>query len=698
MAISTSVSDPAATSHEASPLDLSDALVGTGFGNFVSGQFASEIPKPSVFLGGVPNVVMFSPEGMSDTEVYSAAAELVAISEGPLVPALYDASAEGITHEGWAAVTSHVGGKVDDVMSIVDKLLDGGADFEGADGLAGPLVDGLLAGDPAVVQAAAFELNGIEELQERLGLSDTPQGQAVSIAAASVNVLSQALAGAIANPEEGMDHLEDVRSTFQSVAGTLTNLHDDTSFQNTDTFLENSVTTVTNIEVLNSGMVDDLVENIDLSELSPEDARAFGILINPEGPANNILGSPDVVGAEEDFDFADPGGDVETPPVLPEIEGPVVARGETPFFESNFGLDDNVDGQDASIFAEEEVGVYGEVGEVSVEFDAETGVEEEAEVSIVGDSLEEVIEDHGEVEEVSVEFDAETGIEEEAEVSMVGDSLESPILDLGVIGEVSEDDSAENGDVSDFDNIIVDFGEADGTSGTGDVVEIEGGPDLLVDDAPSTQWYERPISTDLFKVEELGEGVSELYNEVIDNADSIIGEQGFFDTGVMTGFAAYLEEVGEALDGVTPEEAEAISDIIAPLLLDLDQGQFMLEQMGLTDSALYGATQVMTEVLGAVFYGGKVAETNAAAGADILNSIEPQITLLAGIFGEITDGYAATGVANADLFSFFIEARDAASDVYKSVYQLNEASVAPVLPKLVIDETEAEVTEADESE
>ncbi|MEP2783353.1 MAG: hypothetical protein ABJP33_13135, partial [Pseudoruegeria sp.] len=405
MAISTSVSDPAATSHEASPLDLSDALVGTGFGNFVSGQFASEIPKPSVFLGGVPNVVMFSPEGMSDTEVYSAAAELVAISEGPLVPALYDSSAEGITHEGWAAVTSHVGGKVDDVMSIVDKLLDGGADFEGADGLAGPLVDGLLAGDPAVVQAAAFELNGIEELQERLGLSDTPQGQAVSIAAASVNVLSQALAGAIANPEEGMDHLEDVRSTFQSVAGTLTNLHDDTSFQNTDTFLENSVTTVTNIEVLNSGMVDDLVENIDLSELSPEDARAFGILINPEGPANNILGSPDVVGAEEDFDFADPGGDVETPPVLPEIEGPVVAQGETPFFESNFGLDDNVDGQDAAIFTEEEVGVYGEVGEVSVEFDAETGVEEEAEVSVVGESIDDVIEDYGEVGEVSVEFD-----------------------------------------------------------------------------------------------------------------------------------------------------------------------------------------------------------------------------------------------------------------------------------------------------
>lgn len=222
------------------------------------------------------------------------------------------------------------------------------------------------------------------------------------------------------------------------------------------------------------------------------------------------------------------------------------------------------------------------------------------------------------------------------------------------------------------------------------VVELETGPDVVVEDVPATPWYERPVSIDLFKIEELGEGVSELYNEVLANAGEIVGEKGFLDTGVMTGFAAYLEELSEVLVDVTPEEAEAISDILAPLLLDLDQGQFLLEQMGLTDSAMYGATQVMTEVLGAVFYGGKVAENDAEAGAEILGSIEPQISLLAGIFGDIISGFDASGEVDANLFNFFIDARDAASDVYQSVYNLSEAGGASVATDVAVEGTDNE--------
>ena len=152
-----------------------------------------------------------------------------------------------------------------------------------------------------------------------------------------------------------------------------------------------------------------------------------------------------------------------------------------------------------------------------------------------------------------------------------------------------------------------------------------------------------PTSTDLFKIEELGEGVSELYNSVIENADQIISNEDFLESGVLTGFTAYLEELGETLEGLTPEEADLIDEVIAPLLLDIDQGLYELIEGGRTDNALFGASQVMAEVLGAVYYAAEIADDDPTVGLDILQGIAPQVVLLSETFNDIIETFTETG-------------------------------------------------------
>jgi hypothetical protein len=654
MVISSTSNNQVIAQPDTAQLNLDKSLEGQDFKDrfegMVEGKSLGEMPKSSTV--GTPPVSMELVKELgwlSDPQVDGAVKEFVGASEGPLVPALYEAADVDISHEGWTAVIDFVGSKVSGVMDVVDSYLSGGKLVE--DGLAHSN-EPIRIGDALEIQSTTILLDGIEQVQDRLGVSDTPQGQAVSIASASVNILSQSLAAAIANPEAGMSHLKDVQSTFETLSGTLVNVHDASGFQNTETFLENSVVTVTNIEVLNHYIVDDLVDGIDIPQA---DIGQVKFLIDPGVPEVR----PELVTMSDtllqDSIVGDQGDD-----------GLMLAEGETPFFDRSF-----------SEHSPTEIG-----GELSVEIDAAdlpgtVDLNEFRDTNSEGADLG-MTTGFAEIPEIYKEYLAAEGgmIEvadgEELEGASDASLSDAPLTELETseVQEVFEEDAtAVEDDVAD---VSADLAE------DSDPVEIDSDPEIAVDDFAATPWYERPISVDLFKVEELGEGVSEIYTDVVANADQIVGEDGFLDTGVMTGFAAYLEELGGVLVDVTPEEAAAISDILAPLLLDLDQGLFQLEQMGLTDSALYGATQVMAEVLGAVFYGGKIADNNPAAGAEVLGSIEPQISLLGNIFGEIVDGYAASGEVDASLFNFFVDAKEAASDVYRSVYNLSVASSEPI--------------------
>lgn len=579
--------NPQAAPLQDEPQKLNIADFGTNFESLTLRGDQGQPPSLTQFKaddqGPVPREIMLDIDSLSDAEVQTAVDEFVALSKGDLVPGLYASEATGITREGWDAVTEFASEEVASVSQIVTDYVEMGA-------------ESLDFADVQTIANASVQLGSIEKLQARLGLENTPQGQIISIASGSINVMSQAIAGAIVNPSTtawadpgpigGLGHLSDLAGTFETLGETLKDP--------STTFLNAGVGTITNIEIFNDNelnMPEGIIDRGNLEGLSENDLHNFETLIDPETPmVGEFRPEP-----------------LPVAPPVEEIEGeeePIVEEGETPFFESSTGVP---------------------------------------------------------VDETAV-------------------NIEQAPLQPAYVGEPIDiekiDETLENVELPDFelpaDSELVEL------EGTGELVEMEGGGDIVVEvptDAPAP-WYEQSVSRNLVPLDGVGGRVSELYNAVVENAAEIVGERGFLETGVMTGFTAFLEELGEAISEITVGDAADISDVVAPLLLDLDQGQFMLEQMGLTDSALYGATQVMTEVVGSVYYAGQVAQNDPERGAELLKSIQPQVQLLGEVFGSIVDTFAETGELNFDIKTFFGEARALAGEIYESIYELNDVAAA----------------------
>lgn len=181
----------------------------------------------------------------------------VAEADSPLITGLYTNPEGGISAEGWAAVRENAGSAMSKALGIVGEFLETGYQTEETMGQTSLEDQFIGLYENLGIQVHYFQ--AVERLQEKLGLSRTPQGELTSIVLSSLSALAEGVAGAIADPVAGHAHLEQLHSGFESVANVMQNP--------TQVQLDKWYVGTTNVEIYNSDIVQGIVRNVVLDDL-----------------------------------------------------------------------------------------------------------------------------------------------------------------------------------------------------------------------------------------------------------------------------------------------------------------------------------------------------------------------------------------------------------------------------------------------
>ena len=550
-------------------------------------QFVERPPEMPPFM------VVAQIDTMPQPELEAIMTDHVARSDSDLATALYSTSPGPLTDEGLEAVQKFSMSKIDEMVTFAERALEKG-------------IDSLEPADLEMIADTASLLSDIEVVQERLGLSETPFGKFIGIAAGTTKAISGAIGGMIADPVRGQSHLAEAAYVGQHMGVLL----EDPTMQR----LDNNYNIATNVEGYGDAIVVDIVKDAVYSDLGVP-RMADGRFDTSQAPTAAEVNDHELMQDRSFIRLVDPDVDSKTRMMTTGVYDP----------------DGLIRGPDLDFKLSDFIGLP---ADSDVEPD-EVGSDEPTPVD----------------DSVVVEDETDPIIPEGTEGFLDKD------LDDSGSGEVDDETVADDETVVEEETVV---GEETVTEDEEETVT----EDELGSSAP------RPMSLDFDQLEESASDLNAMFEQVLSVPDLGVDQDLLLDTPLMARFAGFVDDLDRTLKDVTYDEAIEIGGVVSTLAMELHEDMAELDAKGYADSPAYTAAAVLNDLLGSVFYASNIADglMDPAKGAMIMSDIiQPVTQQLGDVFKEVFQTYAQTGEINGDLQAFLLEASVMANGLFNEV-------------------------------